>query len=290
MRIAGWQVDLDTGVLRRGETERKLTPKSASVLCYLAQRPNELVPTDELLDQFWTGSLSADNAAQKAISEIRKALGDDPKSPTVIQTVSKRGYVFLAPDSSPDSSSAQNAETSLGSSEIPGTSKEPKHSKGLEEEQPATPVAGSTRGRVAFGAIAGLVAILVGSFVAVDRWKASASGSSSPALTSIVILPFDDMSPAGDQSWLANGMSEQLIESLARVEELQVMARTSAESVKRQGLDAVAVGQHLQVGALVEGSVRRAENELRVTVQLIDTSDGTHLWSANYDRSAGRSL
>jgi TolB-like protein len=102
-------------------------------------------------------------------------------------------------------------------------------------------------------------------------------------LSSIAVLPFDDMSPGGDQEWLANGMAEELIESLSRIEALRVMARTSAFALR--GQDIQTVGTTLKVGSVVEGSVRRSGDELRITAQLIRVADGSHLWSARYDKS-----
>jgi adenylate cyclase len=101
-------------------------------------------------------------------------------------------------------------------------------------------------------------------------------------LTSIAVLPFDDMSPGSDQAWLANGMAEELIEALSRIEALRVMARTSAFALRGQNIETV--GKKLKVGSVVEGSVRRSGNELRITAQLIRVADGSHLWSARYDR------
>jgi TolB-like protein len=105
-----------------------------------------------------------------------------------------------------------------------------------------------------------------------------------PALTSIAVLPFDDLSPDGDQKWLANGMAEDLIESLSRIRELRVIARTSSEIAKASGADLGTIGEQLQVGAIVEGSVRRSGDQLHVTAQFIRAADQSHLWSGRYDR------
>jgi TolB-like protein len=106
----------------------------------------------------------------------------------------------------------------------------------------------------------------------------------TPPLTSIAVLPFDDLSPDGNQEWLANGMAEDLIESLSRIRELRVIARTSSEVAKASGADLRTIGEQLQVGAVVEGSVRRSGDQLRVTAQFIRVADDSHLWSGRYDR------
>jgi class 3 adenylate cyclase/TolB-like protein len=103
-----------------------------------------------------------------------------------------------------------------------------------------------------------------------------------PPLTSVAVLPFDDMSPDGDQKWLGDGMAEELIEALSRIEALLVIARTSAFA--QRGSDIATIGEQLHVGAVVEGSVRQSGDQLRVTAQLIRVADHSHLWSASYDR------
>ncbi len=102
---------------------------------------------------------------------------------------------------------------------------------------------------------------------------------------SIAVLPFADMSPDGDQEYFSDGMTEEILNVLAKIRELRVAARTSTFALKDQDLTAAQWGDTLHVAYFVEGSVRKAGDQLRITAQLIDTSDGSHLWSENYDRS-----
>ncbi|MEN8145387.1 MAG: tetratricopeptide repeat protein, partial [Gemmatimonadota bacterium] len=101
---------------------------------------------------------------------------------------------------------------------------------------------------------------------------------------SIAVLPFADMSPEGDQEYFSDGMTEEILNVLAKVRDLRVSARTSAFAFKGGDLTAEQLGDTLRVSYLVEGSVRKAGDQLRITAQLIDTSDGSHLWSDQYDR------
>jgi TolB-like protein/Tfp pilus assembly protein PilF len=103
-------------------------------------------------------------------------------------------------------------------------------------------------------------------------------------MTSIAVLPFADMSPAHDQEYLADGMAEELINALTKLGRLRVASRTSAFAFKGRNEDVGEIGRKLKVAALLEGSVRKAGNRLRVTVQLVNTADGYHLWSERYDR------
>lgn len=96
-KVGDWELHIDLGVLRRDGDEVQLTPRSMSVLTHLVERPGELVSADSLLETYWQGSFTADNAVAKAISEIRQVFGDEPKSPTYIKTIARRGYTLIAP-------------------------------------------------------------------------------------------------------------------------------------------------------------------------------------------------
>jgi TolB-like protein len=133
--------------------------------------------------------------------------------------------------------------------------------------------------------VAGLVALLVSwppPKPPPDADSVRATTPEAAPLTSIAVFPFDDMSPGGDQRWLGDGMAEELIEALSRIEALRVIARTSAFA--RRGADIRTLGEQLRVGAVVEGSVRRSNDQIRLTTQLIRVADQSHLWSATYER------
>ncbi len=132
--------------------------------------------------------------------------------------------------------------------------------------------------RAAIGAA--LVVAIAAAFYLVRDWQASSSGTSA----SVAVLPFADMSPNGDQEYFADGMTEEIINALARLPDLRVVARTSAFAFKGKDADIRTIGEQLGVRNVVEGSVRRSGERLRVTAQLISVADGYHLWSETYDR------
>jgi TolB-like protein/Tfp pilus assembly protein PilF len=116
------------------------------------------------------------------------------------------------------------------------------------------------------------------------RVQAAPAESTAPP-NSIAVLPFDDMSPDGDQAWFADGIAEELLDQLARVEGLRVAARTSSFALRDNAQDVVSIGKALNVRTVLEGSVRKADGKIRVTAQLIDAGNGFHLWSDTYERS-----
>ncbi|MFQ5530173.1 MAG: tetratricopeptide repeat protein, partial [Gemmatimonadota bacterium] len=151
---------------------------------------------------------------------------------------------------------------------------------------------------------AGLMALVgVGALVAGAWWVGTRTGPAPPAVAdsaeprlvltdladdprpSIAVLPFADMSPEGDQEYFSDGMTEEILNVLAKLPELRVTARTSTFALKGLQLDMRAVGDSLNVRYVVEGSVRKAGDQLRITAQLIDAADGSHLWSESYDRT-----
>jgi len=104
---------------------------------------------------------------------------------------------------------------------------------------------------------------------------------------SIVVLPFDDLSPGGDQEYFAHGLSEELMTALARLPDVRVIGRTSTEAAKRSGMGIKAIGEDLGVGAVVDGSVRRSKDRVRVTVQLLRARDAVGVWTETYERPMG---
>lgn len=141
-------------------------------------------------------------------------------------------------------------------------------------------------GKKLYFGIIGLLCIVVLFFV-VDRFwlkteSVAAQLSKTSVIPSVAVLPFDDFSKEGNQEWFANGLTEELLNSLARLEGLHVAARTSSFQFKKSGLPIIEIADSLGVQYIVEGSVRRAGNDMRITAQLIRAKDGYHMWSKTY--------
>jgi TolB-like protein/DNA-binding SARP family transcriptional activator/Tfp pilus assembly protein PilF len=149
------------------------------------------------------------------------------------------------------------------------------------EPSATTPSGGPRRRRQVVGWVA-----TGGLGLALLAWVALSLGGSGTMLDgSVAVLPFHDLSPGGDHEYFADGLTEELMDRLARIEGLRVAARTSSFAFKGRSDDVREVGRHLGVSAVVEGSVRRVEDRLRITVQLVSTADGYQLWSEAYDRT-----
>ncbi len=209
-RVGKWLVAPDLNRIMCDGKIVLVEPKVLDVLVCLATRPGEVCTKDRLLQAVWPGTFVSAGILSYAISELRKALGDDAKAPCFIQTISRKGYRLIAP-------------------------------------------------------VSQLSAPLV-------------------QLPSIAILPFSDMSPSKDQEYFCDGITEEIITNLSQVKGIRVAARASSFVFTGKFEDARSMGRKLGVTTLLEGSVRKAGDQLRITAQLINTEDGCHLWSEHYDR------
>jgi len=264
---------LDTAnlCLWRGHERESIPPKAYDVLRYLVENSGRLVTQNEILEKLWPETYVNPEVLRKYILEIRKTLGDRPDRPEFIETVPKRGYRFIAPvtEESPppvDLAAQKQKESALETT--------------ASEHRPSSPI--HSLQKFALTPILVLIALAV---TANHFWFARdrPTGSSLHG-NSIAVLPFADLSPAKDQEYFSDGLSEQLITDLAKISGLKVVGRSSAFQFRGKNEDLRAVGQKLGVGHVLEGSVRREGNHLRITAELIKTDDGFQLWSQTYDR------
>ena len=263
--VAGgiWLDCEDERVWRDG-TAVRLGNKAIALLRVLMEHPRTLVTKDDLFERVWPDVTVSESVLTTAVKELRQALGDDARAPELIQTVYGRGYRFL-----------REVELKVG---------DPLGRRPATAGRLAAALARPNARLVA----AALFAILFVAAAALYLRNSPAGRDSVTAVPaahpkSIAVLPFDDLSEGGGQQWFAAGLTEEILNSLARTPDLHVAARISAASLP--GGDVREIGRRLNVAHVLEGSVRRADDRVRVTAQLIRASDGFHLWSQTYDRA-----
>ncbi len=228
----------------------RIAPKSMAVLECLAKARGAVVTRDQLFDAVWPGQAVTADVITHSIGELRKALGDTARNPRFIETVPKKGLRLLVPVT-------------------------------VIDEDPAQAPGPTTRRRGP--AVAAAFVFVV--FAALAAWfRPEAPPAPSAAERSVAVLPFVDLSPNGDQESFANGLTEELITRLMSIEGLQVTGPASSFHFRDQAEDALSVGRLLGVSHVLEGSVRRSGDELRVTARLTDVDSGFHSWSTTYDR------
>src|SRR5215468_2612211 len=277
-----FRLDIANQCLWRGQERVSIPPKPYDMLRYLVQNPGRLVTHDELLEKLWAETYVNPELIRKYILDIRKVLGDRPDKPEFIETVTKRGYRFIAPvtdesaDESPDSSTPQENERKTTEEKA-------------EPDRPRSEQKSASRKPMPLkAAITALLAVAVTAAIA-GHYRSSRKGLSASSLnnTSIAVLPFADLSPGKDQEYFSDGLSEQLINDLAKTPGLKVVARSSAFQFKGRNEDLRSVGRKLKVRNVLEGSVRKDGNRVRITAELVKVEDGFQLWSETYDREIG---
>jgi transcriptional activator of cad operon len=253
VRIGDWIVNPALDTLCRGTEIHKLEPRTMRLFLHLANAAGAVVSLDCLLSEVWTGVVVGPASVYQAVSQLRKLLGDVEPDPTYIATVPRRGYRLVAP-------------VRRGAAEAVALTTD------IVSFAPAW-----RRVAMVFGGVT-LLAFLTGSSI----WRASPTELGA----SIAVLPFIDLTAEKAEQSFCDGLTEELSNRLSQVPTLRVVARTSAFAFRGQDEDVRGIGRVLDTDHILEGSVRRSGNHLRVTVQLIDARNGYHLWSANYDRAA----
>ena len=256
--VGEWTVDPGLGHIRRSGISVDLEPRVMDLLEFLAGRAGETVSTDELADAVWAGRAVGDQPVYQGIAQLRKALGDDARRPRYIATVTKKGYRLVAP-----------VRRSVADGNVAAVPSQ-------------TPSAGARQLRVAFLATLalGMHLLFASSDVNVPGVIAEHSRT---RFETIAVLPFTDMSPGGDHQYLGDGIAEELIHRIAAISDVRVVARTSSFSFRDSGADVQEIGSKLGAQLVLEGSVRPSGEQLRVTAQLIDTSNGYHIWSQSFE-------
>jgi TolB-like protein/DNA-binding winged helix-turn-helix (wHTH) protein/Tfp pilus assembly protein PilF len=266
-----------------------LTPKGFDVLAYLVEHVGQVATQDEILEALWPETYVNPEVLRKYIQEIRKALRDRPANPEFIETLPKRGYRFVAPVT--DETEVEPPELTTSHSIAERATVEQAIEEQAAEatvEAEATPLAveSPSRKRVLWKLAIVLVLAVAAAAVISAYFRPARSVANAPSLndTSIAVLPFADMSPAKDQEYFSDGLAEQLINDLTKVSGLKVIGRSSSFQFRGKNEGMREVGRKLGVANILEGSVRREGNRVRITAELIKADDGFQLWSQTYDR------
>lgn len=259
------ELDCRTGELRRRGITLKLQPQPAKVLSILVNRAGEVVTREELAEQVWGSDTYVDfeHGLNFAIRKIRSVLEDDPEQPRFIETIPKRGYRFIAPVKSP-------------------LARAPAQLEALAPVQFAR--SRIVRGKIAYAAAAVALFAIVGLIWYLRTSRASLA--SAGQIRSLAVLPLRNLSNDPNQEYFSDGMTDELITDLAKAGGLRVISHTSVERYKGTKLPLPEIARELGgVDAVVEGTVLRSGDSVRITAQLIDGRSDQHLWADSYDRS-----
>jgi TolB-like protein/DNA-binding winged helix-turn-helix (wHTH) protein/Tfp pilus assembly protein PilF len=272
-----FELDFAAGQLYRSGRMLKLERIPMDVLLFLVQQRGELVSREQIVEKIWGKDvyLDTDNAINGAIRKIRQVLKDDPEQPRFIQTITGRGYRFVAPV----------AETPVaGVAAPPGPAIAERQSAGREDS--ASPLA-RRRGRVLWASILGMaIALIAGVGLYLGRPALPARPIASGGRVMLAVLPFENLTGDAGQEYFSDGMTEEMITQLGSLDpdQMGVIARTSVMHYKHSQEQLQQIAHELGVQYVLEGSVRRDADKVRITAQLIQMKDQTHLWAREYDR------
>ena len=273
-RIGNWQVSPDLGEIARDGRCKKLDPRAMRLLMFLAARPGQVVAVRELLDGVWGNAVVTSHSVYEAIAALRQALEDSSDKSEYIVTLPRRGYRLIAPvETAPPREPSGTASIDQVDAPAKGAVLVPTHRR-----HTAVVLSG-----------AAFAMAVIGTVVWFGR------GAPTPSLQvqvdkSIAVLPFLDLSEKQDQSYFADGLAEELLDVLANLPGLRVIGRTSSFQFKNKNEDVHSIGAKLGASYVVEGSVRRAGDHVRVAAQLIRAADGAHQWSETFDRNVSDTL
>jgi TolB-like protein/DNA-binding winged helix-turn-helix (wHTH) protein/Tfp pilus assembly protein PilF len=271
-------VELPEGELRKHGVRLKVQERPFQLLVCLLERPGEIISRDELRQRLWPDGtfVDFDHNISSAINKLRTVLNDSASNPRFIETVGSRGYRFLA--------DVKRISSDPASSQAP---------KQRTAEVPKIVASAGSRYQGLWKVVAGtalLLSLLVAGYF---QWARRTSKSSAPvARVMVAVLPFQNLTGDPAQDYFSDGLTEEMIAEMTRLNQdhLGVIARTSVMVYKQSPKPLDQIGRELGVQYVMEGSVRRDSSRVRITAELIQVKDQTHLWAREYDRELNNSL
>jgi transcriptional activator of cad operon len=274
LRVGDWTVSPMSGQMTRGEESVRLEARTMRLLVCLAENAGEVVSIDDLLNQVWQGVIVTQDSVYQAVTSLRRLLGDDPKQPMYIATVPRRGYRLVAAVSAGDEPAPPISPQTAANDAFP------LHHHDASQAR----VRSRLYTRVLLvGAL--LVAVCPAFYFLARPHPQTATAAAVPNPRSIAVLPFLDLTDTMNEEPFADGMTEELIDKLSQSHSLRVASPTSSFYFKGKQVTVAQVAKSLDVAYVLDGSVRKSANTLRVAARLVRANDGFVAWSETYDRT-----
>jgi len=282
-RFGSFEMDLRAGELRKHGVRIRLQTQPFQILGRLLERPGEVVTREELRHALWPEDtfVDFDHGLNNAINRLRETLGDSAESPRFLETLPRRGYRFIAAVESVPYASPQDSEAHVeNSSTTPSTTAGDKVAALPAKSSKASL---SLWARLWIGGGTALLVLLVSLNTAGLRQRLL-KASPPRRIQSIAVLPLVSLSGDPSQEYFADGMTDELITQLAQIGGLRVISRTTAMQYKGTRKSVPEIGRELHVDGIVEGTVFRSGEQVRISVQLVDSSTDQHVWAQSYER------
>src|SRR5215472_4391005 len=277
VRFATFEVDLSARELRKGGVKIKVHGQPFEVLAMILERPGEIVPREDFKPKLWPTDtfVDFDHGVNTAINRLREALGDSAESPRFVETIPRRGYRFVAPIEL----TAAVTEANLAATASPTNNAGAESLPSVPNKQTKI-VAVAIAFGIATATIIGLLSL--GQYFFACR--------SGPPIQSVAVLPLMNLSSDADQDYFADGMTDALITDLGKIGSLRVISRTSVMQYKGTKKPLPEIARTLNVDAIIEGTVSRSGNHVRITANLLQALPEKHLWAQSFDSEVGDAL
>jgi len=279
VRFGVYELNPSCGELRKHGLRIRLRGQQLKILTLLLERPGDVISREDFKAELWPADTFVDfeHSLNSAVKKLRKALSDSAESPRYIETVPTLGYRFIAPVNSAEADVAAAPLVTPGATLESGPDSVPRGARWPE------------RRRVLAWALA---IVGISAIFAVARWRASIRATTPPAKAMLAVLPFVNLTGDPEQEYFSDGLTEEMITQLASIDpqRLGLVARTSVMRYKNTQEKLDLIGQELEVQYLLEGSVRRDSDKVRISAQLIQVKGQTQLWAREYDRGLSNLL
>lgn len=265
LRFGQFEFDVCTAEMYKEGKRIKLQEQPGQVLTLLIERPGELVSREELRKRLWPNDtfVDFDHGVNIAVNKLRDALGDSAEKPRFIETLPRRGYRFIAPVEVPKA--PRKGESSARAANSPTS---PTGARSIPWRRVLLPA---------------LLALSLGAvfFTFIGYWRGRSGNSNT--IRSLAVLPLENLSRDPVQDYFADGMTDELITRLAKLQTLKVISRSSVMRYKRTDKSLPEIARELNVDGIIEGTVLRSGNRVRITAQLIRAANDQHLWAETYE-------
>jgi len=268
LRFGVFEADFKIGELRKNGLRIKVQDQPFQVLAMLLEKPGGIVTREELQRRLWPADtfVDFDHSLNSAIKKLREALGDQAENPRFIETLHRRGYRFIAPV---DGNGTSAASASVESALIKKAGAKPRPTRGPR-----------------VGIALGLgVAVLLLTLLGFAFEYLLSTKNATPQIRSLAVLPLQNLSADREQEYFSDGLTDALITDLAQIRSLEVISRTSSMQYKGTKKSMAEVARELKVDGVVEGTVQRSGDRVKITAQLIDATNDRHLWAQSFERS-----
>jgi TolB-like protein/DNA-binding winged helix-turn-helix (wHTH) protein/Tfp pilus assembly protein PilF len=294
IRFGVFELDLKAFELRKHGLRLRLSEQPFQILAILLEKPGDVITRDELRNRLWPGDtfVDFDHGLNNAVMRLREVLGDSSDNPRFIETLPRRGYRFIAPVEELNASSQSTRVANLPESSPAGVAIHSNITELPKSEDGPIANAGRAKGWLTFPRIALLsataLAFAVFSGMAVHYVRGMESAKVTPGHNmSLVVLPLENLSGDKEQDYFDDGMTDDLTANLAKIRSLRVISRSTAMAYKGTHKPLSEIARDLHVDAVVEGTVLRAGNRVRITAELVQVSTDHHLWADTYESQLG---